>query len=41
MQMKNSLGSGVCMRLSELSGKEVVDIEKRKNGSLRLYGFRD
>ncbi len=30
------------MRLSELSGKEVVDIEKaEKNGSLRLYGFRD
>ena len=28
MQMKNSVGSGVCMRLSELSGKEVVDIEK-------------
>ena len=41
MQMKNLVGSGVSMRLSELSGKEVVDIEKRKNGSLRLYGFRD
>ena len=30
MQMKNLVGSGVSMRLSELSGKEVVDIEKRK-----------
>ena len=28
MQMKNLVGSGVSMRLSELSGKEVVDIEK-------------
>lgn len=39
MQMKNLVGSGVSMRLSELSGKEVVDIEKaEKMGAL---GYMD
>ena len=39
MQMKNSLGSGVCMRLSELSGKEVVDIEKAEK--MGVLGYMD
>lgn len=30
------------MRLSELSGKEIVNLERaEKNGSFRLCGFRD
>ena len=31
--MKNSIG-GEYMRLSELSGKEIVDLEEQKNGVL-------
>ena len=36
----NNLGRGESMRLSELSGKEIVNLERAEKWGFRLCGFR-